>query len=104
MHTIMMHSRMGTHSLPSVLGWRAEIPRAQRLRQHCILHGLHDERHLKTSLCLSALPCSMCSIDNLPSSVLKDSAGFHDSCDSVTLGGWHTTYDASWIALMCMVF
>ena len=38
--------RMGSHSLPIVLGRRNGTPRDQRLCQQCDLHAVHDERHL----------------------------------------------------------
>ena len=43
---VLLRFRMGTHSVPNVLGRRFGIPRDQRLCQHCTLHAAHDERHL----------------------------------------------------------
>ena len=42
----LLRFRMGTHSLPNVLGRRTGTPRDQRLCQHCTLHAIHDEKHL----------------------------------------------------------
>ena len=45
MHTLLhlrtlLHFRMGSHSLPIVVGWRTGIPKGQRLCQRCNLHAL----------------------------------------------------------------
>ena len=45
MRTLLLF-RMGSHSLPVVLGRRTGVPRAQRLCQRCNLHAVHDERRL----------------------------------------------------------
>ena len=50
-------------------------------------------RMVRGTLCLSALPCSVCGIGTLPCSVLLKTP-CRCLCDSVTLWGWHTT---SWI-------
>ena len=42
----LLRFRMGSQSLPIVLGRRTGVPRAQRLCQRCNLHAVHDERHL----------------------------------------------------------
>ena len=43
---MLLHFRMGTHSLPIFLGRRSGIAREWRLCQHCTLHAVHDEEHL----------------------------------------------------------
>ena len=38
----LLRFRMGTHSLPNVLGRRTGTRRDQRLCQHCTLHAIHE--------------------------------------------------------------
>ena len=51
-----------THSLSKVLGQCTGVPRAQRLCQRCNLHTLRrrDGSLMRCTLCLNALPCSVC--------------------------------------------
>ena len=83
----LLRLRMGSHSLPIVLGRRTGVPRAQRLCQRCKLHAVHDERHL-------VFECramhSVCGIGTLPCSVLLTTP-CSCSCGSATLWGWHTS-------------
>ena len=57
----LLRLRMGSHSLPIVLGRRTGVPRAQRLCQRCNLHALHDERHL-----VFECPAMQCVRDRYP--------------------------------------
>ena len=57
----LLRFRMGSHSLPIVLGRRTGVPRAQRLCQRCNLHALHDERHL-----VFECPAMQCVRDRYP--------------------------------------
>ena len=57
----LLRFRMGSHSLPIVLGRRTGVPRAQRLCQRCNLHAVHDERHL-----VFECPAMQCVRDRYP--------------------------------------
>ena len=67
----LLRFRMGSHSLPIVLGRRTGVPRVQRLCQRCNLHALHDERHV------FECPAMQCVRDPLPS--LVQSCKKHDA-------------------------
>ena len=58
-----LHFRMGTHSLPVVLGRRTGIPRASA----CASAGAIWMLFMMSGIsCLNALPCSVCGIGTLP--------------------------------------
>ena len=61
LHLALLRFRMGSHSLPIVLGRRTGVPRAQRLCQRCNLHAVHDERHL-----VFECPAMQCVRDRYP--------------------------------------
>ena len=72
----LLRFRMGSHSLPIVLGRRTGVPRAQRLCQRCNLHAVHDERHL-----VFECPAMQC---------VRDRLSITRSCTiQSALGGWN---------------
>ena len=97
MHTLQRF-RMGSHSLPCVLGRRTGVLRAQRLCQRCNLHALHDERHLVFECSAMQIPHTL--RDRYPALFSPAKNTMQPSCGSVTLWGWHTS---SRIAFRCLV-
>ena len=64
----------------------------------CMLFMMH---HTRSTLCLSALPCSVCGIGTPPCSVLlQHHASVHVAAAGVRLWGWLTT---PWNILLCLV-
>ena len=81
----LLRFKLGSHSLPIVLGRRTGVPRAQRLCQRCNLHALDDERHL-----VFECPAMQCVRDRYP-------ALFSPATNTMQLFmwqrntvGWHT--------------